>query len=143
KYAKMAQQSSPNSPILKNCFNAFWVGGGICTFGQVLCNIYQRMGASLINARAWVSVTIIVITAVLTALHLFGKIARFAGAGTLVPISGFANSVASPAIEFKSEGQVLGLGAKIFSIAGPVILYGIAASAVYGLIYWIAKGGLI
>ena len=136
-YSDLADSYSPPSPCFKNCILAFLVGGAICTLGQLLCNLYMKTGIELTEARAWVSITLIAATAILTALHVFYKIAKFAGAGTIVPITGFANSVVSPAIEFKAEGQVLGLGAKIFSIAGPVILYGTAASVIYGFIYWI------
>jgi len=136
-YSKMADTASPPSPCLKNCFFAFVVGGLICTLGQWLYNIFTKAGLEKLEARSWVSIILITITVILTALHIFGKIAKFAGAGTLVPITGFANSVVSPAIEFKAEGQILGLGTKIFTIAGPVILYGTAASVLVGVVYWI------
>ncbi len=136
-YDELVKKASPPSPKLKNCIWAFMVGGGICTFGQLLLTLYKYLGLSEEVASATVTVTIIFLTVLFTALGLFDKLAKRAGAGTLVPVSGFANAVASPAIEFKSEGFILGLGAKMFTIAGPVIVYGVSASVVYGLIYWI------
>ncbi len=131
----MVQKASPKSSILKNCLNAFWTGGAICTFAQGLTDIYgSAFGYDIKDARCLTGLTLIFIAALLTALSLYDNIAKFAGAGTLVPITGFANSVAAPAIEFRSEGLILGLGAKIFAIAGPVIVYGTACSIVYGLI---------
>ncbi len=136
-YATMVKEVSPPSPKLKNCLWAFFVGGGICAFGQVLFHIFSYFGIKPDLCYTLVAITIIVLTAILTGLGLFDKIAKRAGAGTLVPVSGFANAVVSPAIEFKSEGIVLGLSAKLFSIAGPVILFGITASVIYGIIYWL------
>lgn len=134
-YSSMVQKASPKSRILKNCLNAFWVGGAICTFAQGLTDFYgSALGYDLKDARCLTSLTLIFIAALLTALSLYDNIAKFAGAGTLVPITGFANSVAAPAIEFRSEGLILGLGAKTFAIAGPVIVYGTACSILYGLI---------
>lgn len=133
----MTKKASPNSPKLKNSICAFLIGGLICCFGQGLLNLYIAAGLKEDDAKTLVSVTLIFLTAVLTALHLFDKIAKVAGAGTLVPITGFANSVVSPAIEFKSEGLVMGIGAKMFTIAGPVLVYGICASVIYGIILWI------
>ena len=135
-YAKMTEKASPPSPIVKNCIFAFITGGAICTLGQFLCNLYQQWGLTLSMARCGVSVSLIFLSASLTALGLFDNIARFAGAGTLVPITGFANAVVSPAMEFKSEGFVLGLGAKLFTLSGPVIVYGVAASVIYGILYY-------
>jgi stage V sporulation protein AC len=134
----MVKSASENSRGAVNLLKAFVIGGAICCLGQVFVNIYQSLGASEQNAPLYGSMTLILITAILTGFGVFGRIARHAGAGTLVPITGFANAVVSPAIEFKSEGLVLGLGAKIFTIAGPVIFYGTAASVLYGVIYWIA-----
>lgn len=136
-YSNMTDKASPPSPCFKNCIWAFVVGGGICVLGQFIYNILIKYGLKTLEARSWVSIILITVTVILTALHIFGTIAKFAGAGTLVPITGFANSVVSPAIEFKAEGQILGLGTKIFTIAGPVILYGTAASVVVGFIYWV------
>lgn len=136
-YDLLTKQASPSSHKLKNSIFAFLFGGSICLLGQALGDLYMWLGAAETDARTWVSVTLIGMTALLTALHLWSSFAKVAGAGAFVPISGFANSVVSPAIEFKSEGYVLGVGAKMFTIAGPVIVYGVSASVVYGLIYWI------
>lgn len=136
-YAKMTEKASPPSPIVKNCIFAFITGGAICTLGQFLCNLYQQWGLTLSMARCGVSVSLIFLSASLTALGLFDNIARFAGAGTLVPITGFANAVVSPAMEFKSEGLITGLGVKTFTIAGPVLVFGVSAATIYGLIFWI------
>ena len=137
-YHTMVQQYSPSSPTGKNCAMAFLVGGGICTLGQALQQAYVNMGVSQVDAPTWVSVTLVALSAVLTGLGLYDKIAKHAGAGTLVPITGFANSVVSPAVEFKAEGLVTGMAAKMFIIAGPVIVYGTIAAMVYGLIFWIS-----
>ena len=133
-YSEMVKQASPNSPVLKNCVFAFLFGGFICTIGQVLCQLYQNQGLELKDARAFVSVSLILISAVFTALGWYDNIAKVAGAGTLVPITGFANSMVSPAMEFKSEGFITGLGAKMFTVAGPVLVFGITASVVFGFI---------
>jgi stage V sporulation protein AC len=137
RYKKLTEKASPNSPILKNMFFAFLIGGSICALGQIFMNIYIYLGVEKDTAGTLVSITLILISVILTGLNLFDRIAKIAGAGTLVPITGFANSVASPAIEFKSEGFVLGMAAKMFIISGPVIVYGTVASVVYGIIYWI------
>ena len=134
-YNKMVKKASPGSPVIINCIKAFLIGGGICCFGQLLFFIYDKIGMNADETGAMVSVTIIVIAAVLTGMGIFDKIAKHAGAGTIVPVTGFANSVVSPALEFKSEGFIMGTGANIFRISGPVILYGTAAAALYGLIY--------
>ncbi len=136
-YKAMTAKASIPSPIGKNCLLAFLVGGAICTLGQLLSNGYEALGCSSEIAKPMVSVTLIFLAVFLTAVGVFDQIAKHAGAGTLVPITGFANAVASPAIEFKSEGYVMGVGAKMFIIAGPVIVYGTVASVVYGVIYWI------
>lgn len=137
-YGKLAEEKSPSSPSLKNYVNAFCIGGVICTIGELLTKFYQYIcKLELTQARTATSVTLIAVAAALTAIGVFCKIAKFAGAGTLVPITGFANSVVSPAMEFKVEGQVFGIGAKIFTIAGPVLCFGISASVLYGLIYWV------
>ena len=134
-YKEMTEKASPKSKSLKDCLKAFLIGGAICTFGEFLSNLYLYIGLSKDEASAFVSITLIVISALLTGLGIYEKIAKHAGAGTLVPITGFANSVVSPALEFKTEGYILGVGAKIFIISGPVILYGILSSSIYGIIY--------
>ena len=139
-YDKMTKKASPPSPKLKDCTLAFLVGGFICALGETLSYIYREYcNLKPETVKMLVPVTLITIAAILTGLGIFEKIAKYAGAGTLVPITGFSNSVVSPAIEFKSEGFVLGVGAKMFTIAGPVILYGTVASVVYGVIYWICS----
>lgn len=136
-YKKYAEAHAPKSPLFKDCLWAFFVGGIICLFAEVLTKLYSMLSIAKEDVGTLTSVTLIFITAVLTGLGVFDDIAKHAGAGTLVPITGFANSVASPAIDTKTEGLVLGVGSKIFIIAGPVILYGTAAGALYGVIYWI------
>ena len=136
-YQQMNKQVEPKSPVLKNCVWAFAVGGLICAVGQALGEWYRTLGATLSDARMLVSVSLILASMILTGFGVFDNIAKHAGAGTIVPITGFANAMASPAIEFKTEGYVLGLGAKMFTVAGPVIVYGVSASVVYGIIYWI------
>jgi stage V sporulation protein AC len=136
-YKKYAQAHAPRSPIGKNCFNAFCIGGFICAIGQGLNDIYHLVfEISKDDAGLLSSVTLVFIAVLLTALGVFDEIAKVAGAGTLVPITGFANAVVSPAIDSKSEGFILGVGAKIFTIAGPVLLYGILSGAIYGVIYY-------
>ena len=137
-YKKYAAVHAPRSPILKNCMMAFLFGGSICAVGQGLADIYSKYGGMVrSDAAALASVTLIFISVTLTALGVYDKIAKRAGAGTLVPITGFANSVASPAIDSRAEGYVLGVGVKIFTVAGPVLLYGTLAGAVYGVIYFL------
>ncbi len=136
-YQAMTKKASPNSPVLTDCIKAFLFGGVLCTVGEGIFQLVTRTGLSEQNARLIVSVSLIFLAVVLTGFQLFDNIAKHAGAGTLVPITGFANSVVAPAIEFKSEGFVLGLGAKMFIIAGPVIAYGTVASVVYGVVYWV------
>ena len=136
-YGEIIKKLSPPSSKIKDFIWAYCVGGFICVIGQLFTELYSCLGLSEKQVRMAVPITLIFIAAVLTGLKLFDKIAKRAGAGTLVPITGFANAVVSPAIEFKSEGWVLGLGAKMFTIAGPVIVYGTAASVIYGIIYWI------
>lgn len=138
-FDKMAKKASPPSPNAKNFAGAFCIGGLICAFGQGLMLFYLYLGLPEKTCKALVPMTIIVITAILTGLGVFDKIAKHAGAGTLVPITGFANSIVSPAMEFSAEGRILGTGAKLFSIAGPVIAYGCSAASVYGLIAYIFK----
>ena len=136
-YAKLVKDLSPKSPLFKDCVKAFLIGGLICTIGQLIQNGYLALGLEKKDAGTAMSMTLVAISALLTGLSLYDNIAKHGGAGTLVPITGFANAVAAPAVEFKTEGFVLGVGAKIFQIAGPVIVYGVSASVVYGLIYWI------
>ena len=136
-YDKLVKSMMPRSPIVKDCIFAFVIGGLICTLGQLLSNGYRALGLDETAAGTAVSITLVALSALLTGLSLYDNIAKHAGAGTLVPITGFANAIAAPAIEFKTEGFILGVGAKMFTIAGPVIVYGISASVIYGLIYWI------
>ena len=136
-YQKLVDEMSPRSPILKNCIWAFVSGGAICLLGQVLRNLYEGWGLETEQAGTLMSVTLVFLSALFTGLSLYDDLAKHAGAGTLVPITGFANVVCAPAVEFKTEGFILGVGAKIFQIAGPVIVYGVSASVVYGLIYWV------
>ena len=135
-YGKLVERMSPKSPFWKDCLNAFWIGGLICAIGQAIMNGYMALGLPEKEAGTAMSMTLVAISALLTGLSLYDNIAKYAGAGTLVPITGFANSIAAPAVEFKTEGFILGVGAKMFTIAGPVIVYGLSASVVYGLIYW-------
>ena len=136
-YQNFVNKKSPNSPILKNCLNAFWVGGIICSIGQLIWEICKLNGLETQTSTTIVSIVLIFISAFLTALNIFNKIGKFAGAGSLVPITGFANSIVSPAMEYKSEGYVLGVGGKMFTVAGPVLVYGISASIIIGIIYMI------
>ena len=138
-YQKLVSEKAPKSPILKDCLWAFFVGGFICALGQFLLEGYKMSELDLESAKTLVSVTLIFIAAALTAIGVFDKIAKHAGAGTAVPITGFANSVVSPAVEFSLEGKILGTGAKMFNLAGPVIVYGCSAASLYGLIYWIIE----
>lgn len=136
-YKELVHQTTPKSPILKDCIKAFIFGGAICCFGELLKTLYGLTSLNEDEIKLAVSGSLIVITAILTGSGIFDKIAKHAGAGTAVPITGFANSMVSPAIEFKTEGFIMGVGAKIFNLAGPVIVYGTLASALYGLIYWL------
>lgn len=138
-YKRFSDEKAPRSPILKNCVKAFLSGGVICTLGEALSAAYKGLGLGGDDAGALVSVTLIALSMLLTGLGLYPKIAKHAGAGTLVPITGFANAVASSAIEARTEGFVMGVGAKLFTIAGPVIVYGITASAAAGVIAFIFK----
>lgn len=135
-YARLVKERSPKSPLGKDCTWAFCVGGGICVLGQFLMNRYSAMGLEPQEASAWTSITLVMLSALFTGLSLYDDLAKHAGAGTLVPITGFANAISAPAVEFKTEGFILGVGAKMFTIAGPVIVYGLASSVVYGCIYW-------
>ena len=136
-YADLVKEMMPKSPILKDCINAFWIGGLICVLGQFFVNRYTDWGMDREMAGTAASMTLVALSALLTGLSLYDNIAKYAGAGTLVPITGFANAIAAPAVEFKTEGMILGTAAKMFTIAGPVIVYGLSASVVYGVIYWI------
>lgn len=136
-YKKYATAHAPKSPVVPDCIKAFCVGGAICAFAELLTNSYMMLGMEKDDAGTLTSVTLIFLAALCTGIGVFDKIAKFAGAGTLVPITGFANSVVSPAIDTKSEGLVLGVGSKIFTVAGPVLLYGSLAGALYGVIYYI------
>ncbi len=135
-YAEKVKKASPNSPAALNCVKAFFSGGIICVIGQTFRVLYTNLGMKEDTVKTLVSVTLIVITAALTGLGVFDKIAKHAGAGTLVPITGFANAVAAPAIEFQTEGRIVGTAAKMFIIAGPVIVYGCSAAFIYGVIYY-------
>ena len=136
-YGAMVQQVSPRSPVLKNCLFAFLFGGAICALGQGIANLFMLLGFTLRDARTFVSVSLIFLSAALTAFGVYDNIAKHAGAGTLVPITGFANSMVSPALEFKSEGFVTGLGAKMFVVPGPVLVFGISASVFYGVVLYV------
>ena len=135
-YAKRVKQASPSSPLIKDMLLAFSAGGGICMLGELFFQLYYHCGADEKNAAAYVSITLIALTAVFTGIGIFDKLAKHAGAGTMVPITGFANSVVSPAVEFRTEGHIFGTAVKMFSIAGPVIVFGCSAASLYGLIYY-------
>lgn len=136
-YQEYVDKKSPNSPILKNCFNAFWVGGLICSIGQIILDICKYNGFDTQVSGSIVSIILIGISALLTGLNIFNKIGKFAGAGSLIPITGFANSIVSPAMEYKSEGYIMGVGGKMFTVAGPVLVFGISTSIIVGIIYFI------
>ncbi len=137
-YQKYVRARAPRSPVAKDCVWAFCVGGGICAFAQLLQWLYGEVcGMEKESSATLVSVTLVALAVLLTGLGVFDNIAKRAGAGTLVPITGFANAVASPALDAKSEGLILGVGAKIFTVAGPVLLYGVVSGAVWGVIYYV------
>jgi len=138
KYASLVKTRSKNSPLLKNCTKAFVIGGLICTLGQGILELYQYLGLGEETAKTLCSVTLIALGVLLTALHQYERLAKHGGAGTLVPITGFANAMSSPAIEFKAEGLITGLAAKMFIITGPVLVYGTSAAILYGVIYYFA-----
>ncbi len=138
-YQKLVKERQPRSPLGKDVLLAFLVGGAICVLGQLIQEFWLRQGLDRETAGTATSVTLVFLSAALTALNLYNSLARFAGAGTLVPITGFANAVVSPALDFKSEGLVTGMAARMFQVAGPVIVFGTAASAVYGLILWLIQ----
>ncbi len=136
-YQTHTDRRAARSPLLRDCLASFWVGGLICAFGEALRLLFLSAGASEENAPRLVTVCLIFLAALLTGLGIFDRIARYAGAGTLVPVTGFANAVVSPALDTKSEGCVLGIGAKIFTVAGPVLLFGTLAGSLYGLVYYL------
>ena len=136
-YQKYVHQKAQKSPILKDTVLAFLIGGAICVIGQAIQNGWSAAGLSQEDAGTATSCTLVFLSALLTGLNLYNKIARFGGAGTLVPITGFANAVVAPAIDFKSEGFITGMAARMFTVAGPVIVFGTVASAIYGLLYWL------
>ena len=140
-YGALVARMAPKSPMWRDCLNAFWIGGLICVVGQIFMNCYGAWGLEKQDAGTAASMTLVALSALLTGLSVYDDIAKHAGAGTLVPITGFANAVVSPALEFKTEGLVTGTAVKIFTIAGPVIVYGISASVIYGLI--LAVFGLV
>lgn len=137
-YDAYVKQMGPKSPIWKDCFHAFWIGGLICVLGQLIQNGFAAAGLDKTDAGTATSMSLVVLSVLLTGFSLYDDLAKVAGAGTLVPITGFANSIAAPAIEFRSEGIVTGTCVKLFSIAGPVLVFGISASTIYGLIYWLS-----
>ena len=139
RYQKMVKRAGPSSPLGTHCLWAFGVGGAICTLGEFILNYAEKMELDKDISASWCCILLIFLSVLLTGVNLYGRIAKWGGAGALVPITGFANSVAAPAIEYKKEGQVMGIGCKIFTIAGPVILYGIFTSSLLGLLWWIAK----
>ena len=136
-YQDYVDKKTPNSPILKNCFNAFWVGGLICSIGQIIMDICKFRGLDQEASGTVVAIILVGLSAFLTGLNLFNRIGKFAGGGSLIPITGFANSIVSPAMEYKSEGYIMGVGAKMFTVAGPVLVYGISASILVGIFYLI------
>ena len=136
-YDAMVQKASPRSPVLKDCLFAFLFGGAICTLGQGLADLFMLLGFTLQDGRTFVSISLIFLSAALTAFGVYDNIAKYAGAGTLVPITGFANSMVSPALEFKSEGFVTGLGSKMFVVSGPVLVFGLSASVFYGVVLYV------
>ena len=136
-YSQLSDRFAPKSHLLRDCLWAFMVGGGICALGQLILTGYTYLGLEKTAASTAMSMTLVFLSALFTGLSLYDDLAKYAGAGTLVPITGFANAVTAPAVEFKTEWFVLGVGAKMFTIAGPVIVYGVSASVVYGVIYWI------
>ena len=136
-YSRMVDALAPKSKTGRNCLGAFLVGGLICALGQGFLNVYEWLELSKDSAATATSISLVLLSAILSGLAVYDDIAKFAGAGTLVPITGFANAIVSPAVEYKTEGMILGTAGKMFTIAGPVIVYGVSASVIYGLIYWI------
>ena len=142
-YSRLVSRMTPRSRHLRGCFRAFWVGGTICCIGQALNMLGDAMQLSEAEAPMFTSVVLIFLGTTLTGIGIYDKIGRYAGCGTIVPITGFANSVAAPAIEFRREGIILGIGARIFQLAGPVLVYGIVSSMLVGFIYWAVRGWLL
>lgn len=136
-YQSLVKTRAARTAVVKNCLAAFWVGGLICAVGQVLTNLYTMAGMDPETAGTVTTVTLILLAAILTGVGIFDRVARYAGAGTLVPVTGFANAVVSPAIDTKSEGLILGVGAQIFTVAGPVLLYGTLSGVIWGLVYYL------
>ena len=136
-YQEYVQKKTPNSPILKNCLNSFWVGGLICVIGQLIFEVCKFRGLDAEASSIITAITLIFLGSLLTSLHLYSKLGKFAGAGSIVPITGFANAIVSPAIEHKSEGHVMGVGGKMFTIAGPVLVFGISTSIIVGILHFI------
>ena len=140
-YQKYVEDRAKNSPLAKNCALAFVIGGGICVLGQAIMDGWTALGLEKTDAGTATSICLVFLSVLLTGLNLYNKIGRYGGAGTLVPITGFANAVASPAIDFKSEGLITGMAAKMFTVAGPVIVFGVAASVIYGVVLMLLGGG--
>ena len=136
-YNEYVKKKTPDSPLLQNCLRAFLVGGVICTIGQIVKNLAVYFGVGLEEVKTVTPIVMIFLGALLTGIGVYDKLGKFAGGGSIIPITGFANSIVSSAMEFKKEGWVMGLGAKMFTIAGPVIVFGTVASVVYGVVYWI------
>ena len=139
KYAEMVKKRSKNSPVVSDCVKAFLIGGAFCAIGQGFLELYKWLGLDEDTSKTLCSVTLIALGVFLTAIHQYERLAKHGGAGTLVPITGFANAMSSPAIEFKAEGPITGLAAKMFVIAGPVLVYGTAAAMLYGVVYYVLR----
>lgn len=139
KFQTLYENTKPKPNILKNCFRAFWTGGLICVIGEIIFKVLQTMGQDRIQSMTWETIIMIFIGAMLTGIGIYDKIGDYAGAGSVVPITGFANSIVSPSIEFKKEGYVFGVAAKMFTIAGPVLVYSIGSSVILGIIYYIFR----
>lgn len=142
-YARLVSKFTPRSRHVVGCLRAFWVGGAICALGQGLTALADTLELGEVTAPMFTSMVLIFLGTTLTGIGVYDRIGRYAGAGSIVPITGFANSVAAPALEFRREGMILGLGAKLFTLAGPVLTYGVSASVLVGLVYWILKGWLL
>lgn len=142
-YARLVSKFTPRSRHIVGCLRAFWVGGAICALGQALTALAETIELGEITAPMFTSVVLIFLGTTLTGIGVYDRIGHYAGAGSIVPITGFANSVAAPALEFRREGMILGLGAKLFTLAGPVLVYGVSASVLVGVVYWILKGWLL
>ena len=138
-YSDYVEKKATNSPLLKNIFWAFLVGGIICMIGQAITDVFLKFGFPKEQASTYTTIILIFLGAFLTSINLYSKLGKFAGAGSVIPITGFSNSVVAPAIEFKTEGYILGLGANMFKIAGPVLVYGVTSSIIVGFFYWLIK----